>query len=100
MEDKLGEQKNIISKNNKEAISELPEEVFKAVDQDVELAGGEWKAPPEFEGAIGFTMFDSPASEDNTVIVLQTKEDLGKAPSQAIVRIKTFLMDDHIWALL
>lgn len=88
MESNLDKQTNTVSKNE-EAIRELPEEVFKAVDQDVELAGGEWKVPPEFEDAIGFTMFDSPASEDNTVVVLQTKENLGKAPSQAMVRIKS-----------
>lgn len=73
----------------KGAIKELPIEVFESVDRDAKLAGGEYKVPVEFKGAIGFTMFDSPSSEDNTLTVLQTKEDLGKAPSQAMVRIKS-----------
>ncbi len=89
MEGNESKQVNPLSANRKEAIKELPVEVFQSIDQDVKLAGGEYKVPAEFEGAIGFTMFDSSASEDNTVIVLQTKENLGKAPSQAMVRIES-----------
>lgn len=89
MENNSSNQETILSTGDKQVIKKLPEEVFKSVDRDIKLAGGEFKVPPEFEGAVGFTMFDSPASEDNTVVMLQTKENLGAAPSQAMVRIKS-----------
>ncbi|MBX5491325.1 MAG: ATP-binding protein [Chloroflexi bacterium] len=44
---------------------------------------------PEFPDAIGFTMFDSPSSEDGTVTVLLPQEAIERAPSQALVRIRS-----------
>ena len=65
----------------------LPRDVFERLDQDIQRAGGEWSEPPEYEEAIGRTMFDLPTSEDNTVTVLLPKDTLHEAPSQALVRI-------------
>ncbi len=67
----------------------LPQEVFEQIEQDSIQAGGEWSEPPEYKDAVGRTMFDLPTSEDNTVTVLLAKDDIHKAPSQALVRIRS-----------
>src|SRR5579884_1572061 len=56
---------------------------------DIEQAGGELPAAEAEAGAIGFTMFDLPASEDNTVTVLLDRPNLQRAPSQGLVRIRS-----------
>lgn len=73
----------------------LPQDVFEQVEQDIQQAGGAWTEPPAYEGSIGRTMFDLPSSEDHTVTVLLSKEDIQKAPSQALVRIRSIIDDDH-----
>lgn len=60
-----------------------------------EEVGGAYKPLPGTEGAVAFTHFDSPASEDNTVTILLTKENMDQLPSQALVRINS-LKDDGI----
>lgn len=55
--------------------------------------GGPYVPLPETEGAVGFTHFDTPSSEDNSVIVLLAKENMDRLPSQALVRVKS-LKDD------
>ena len=55
--------------------------------------GGPYVPLPETEGAVGFTHFDTPASEDNSIIVLLSKDNMDRLPSQALVRIKS-LKDD------
>jgi DNA helicase HerA-like ATPase len=72
------------------AVRALPESVLGSLDEQVDEAGGEWREPPEFEGSIGRTMFDTPASADGTVTVLLPKENVGALPSQSLVRIKSF----------
>ena len=67
----------------------LPEEVFEQLRQDSEQAGGAWSEPPEYRDAMGRTMFDLPSSEDNTITILLPKDDIPKAPSQALVRIRS-----------
>jgi DNA helicase HerA-like ATPase len=52
-------------------------------------AGGGLPVEPEFDGAIGTTMFDLPGSEDNTVTVLLPMDAAQKAPSQSLVRIRS-----------
>jgi DNA helicase HerA-like ATPase len=44
---------------------------------------------PRYPDAVGFTTFDSPGSEDGTVTVLLPPEALARAPSQALVRIRS-----------
>jgi len=51
--------------------------------------GGAYKPLPGTEGAVGFTHFDTPSSEDNAVTVLLTKENMDLLPSQALVRINS-----------
>ena len=72
----------------------LPRDVFEQIEQDIQQAGGAWSEPPEYQNAIGRTMFDLPNSEDHTVTVLLSKEDIQKAPSQALVRIRSIVDSD------
>src|SRR5450755_3608458 len=51
--------------------------------------GGAYQTPPGTEGAVGFTHFDTPSSEDNAVVVLLAKENMGDLPAQTMVRIKS-----------
>ncbi len=67
----------------------VPDVVFEQINKDVKQAGGPWHLPPEYVGAVGRTMFDLPNSEDNTVTVLLPRDEIGKAPSQSLIRIKS-----------
>ena len=67
----------------------LPQEIFEQIEEESARAGGEWSEPAEYDTAVGRTMFDLPSSEDNTVTVLLSKDDIHQAPSQALVRIRS-----------
>lgn len=67
----------------------LPAGTMEAVERDIEEAGGEYEEGPEYEGAVGRTMFDTPYSEDGTVTVLMPKENIEDVPRQSLVRIKS-----------
>jgi hypothetical protein len=71
----------------------VSQEAVQGLEEAAEEMGGAYKLQPEAEGAVAFTHFDSPSSEDNSVTVLLTKENMDKVPSQALVRIKS-LKDD------
>lgn len=58
-----------------------------------EEVGGAYTPLPGTEGAVAFTHFDTPASEDNAVTILLTKENMDRLPSQALVRVNS-LKDD------
>jgi hypothetical protein len=73
-----------------DTVQAMPQSVLESIDQQVEQAGGEWQEPPEYEGSVGRTMFDTPSSSDGTVTVLLAKENIGALPSQSLVRIKSF----------
>ena len=60
-----------------------------ALEADIEAAGGELAPAEHLVGSIGATMFDLPNSEDNSLTVLLSKETLQRAPSQALLRIKS-----------
>ncbi|HYP25169.1 MAG TPA: ATP-binding protein [Blastocatellia bacterium] len=59
------------------------------LEEEIDLAGGEWQEDEESRGSVGFTMYDTPASKDNTVTVLLPADQIGKAASQSLVRIKS-----------
>lgn len=61
----------------------------RALEADVALAGGPTAADPEAVGSIGRTMFDRPGSTDLGVTVLLGRDQLQKAPAQALVRIRS-----------
>ena len=56
---------------------------------DIAAAGGELTPDDDRVGAIGATMFDVPGSEDNALTILLPRENVQKAPSQGLVRIKS-----------
>ena len=67
----------------------VPRSVNAAIEEDAVRAGGAWEEPAEYAGSVGRTMFDSPASEDNSITVLLPRETLQQIASQAIVRIQS-----------
>lgn len=66
-----------------------PDAVYQEIDRVSERAGGAWELPAGYEGSIGRTMFDMPASKDGTLTVLLPKENIDSLPSQALVRIES-----------
>jgi len=74
-------------------IKPLPVSLIESLEEDVTSAGGSLAAEPEFEGAIGRTMFDSPSSKDNTVTVLLPATHLPLVPAQSLVRITSRPLD-------
>jgi len=75
--------------DGQDSILAPPSDLLQRLDADIEAAGGELESDPFTDGAIGATMFDLPSSEDNTVTVLLPKEHIQRAPSQALLRIKS-----------
>jgi hypothetical protein len=67
----------------------MPEDALCRLDGDIEAAGGRLPPDPDREGAAGFTMLDSPGSEDNSVTVLQADGHIRDMPSQSLVRVKS-----------
>ena len=51
--------------------------------------GGAFEPDPAYAGAVAFTHFDAPASENNALTVLLPKETMGKLPAQSLVRIRS-----------
>jgi hypothetical protein len=47
-----------------------PVEAFESISQTALDNGGEFKAPAEYEGSFGRTLFDSPSSEDGLITVV------------------------------
>jgi uncharacterized protein len=90
--DSRDQEKHEIERNGgqrEDGVGPIPADVMKAVEEDIEAAGGEYEEAPEYEGAIGRTMFDTPYSEDGTVTVLMPKENIEDVPRQSLVRIKS-----------
>ncbi len=74
-----------------EFIFDTPSEVLESIDMQAAEAGGAWQLSPEHEGCIGWTMFDTPTSDDGTVTVLLPKEKIEATPRQSLVRIKSII---------
>ncbi|MBI4336490.1 MAG: ATP-binding protein, partial [Chloroflexi bacterium] len=72
-----------------EAIQQVPDSALASMANEINEAGGEWKGNPEDEGAIGWTAFDSPSSDDGTVTILLPKDTILDLPHQSLVRIKS-----------
>ncbi|MER3458225.1 MAG: hypothetical protein C4309_06015, partial [Chloroflexota bacterium] len=51
-------------------VQSVPAEALANLEEEIAAAGGEWQEGPEFEGAVGRTLYDTPSSKDNTVTVL------------------------------
>lgn len=72
-----------------DGIGAPPKDFLQRLGDDIDSSGGELMPDPKREGSIGATMFDLPNSEDGTLTVLLPKENLQRAPSQALLRIKS-----------
>lgn len=72
-----------------EGVLAVPVDALQRLGGDIDAAGGVLVPDPEREGAVGFTMFDSPSSEDNSVTVLLADGHIADLPSQSLVRIKS-----------
>jgi DNA helicase HerA-like ATPase len=70
-------------------IREVPAEALQQLSAAAEAAGGRLQPDPGREGAMGFTMFDAPSSQDNMITVLLNAEQIHHAPSQMLVRIRS-----------
>ena len=81
---------------NGDAVRQPSDDFLQRLDADIESSGGELVPDADREGAIGATMFDLPNSEDGTLTVLLSKENLQRAPSQALVRIKSRDSRDYL----
>lgn len=72
----------------------VSEQALNSLRDVADEMGGAYMPSPGTEGAVGFTHFDTPSSEDNVVTILLTKENMEHLPSQALIRIKS-LEDDR-----
>jgi hypothetical protein len=82
------------SQEGTDVVREMPEAFGMDLEEEISIAGGEWQESEVFEGAVGRTMFDAPTSKDNTVTVLLPPDQIGKVPSQSLVRIKSRPKED------
>ncbi len=85
-----------LDSGNGGAVRQPPDDFLQRLDVDIESSGGELTPDADREGAIGATMFDLPNSEDGTLTVLLSKENLQRAPSQALVRVKSRDKRDYL----
>lgn len=85
---------NIIGKNNSEVNQQMTDDFMDLLEEEIDIAGGEWQEDEEFIGAVGRTMYDTPMSKDNTITVLLPSDQIGSAASQSLVRIKSRPLKD------
>ncbi len=71
------------------AVLAMPEDALRRLNEQVEAAAGQVTLDPDREGAAGFTMFDSPGSEDNSVTVLLADGHIADLPSQSQSLVKS-----------
>jgi len=67
-----------------------------ALEEEIAASGGEWEEGPEYEGAVGRTMFDLPNSKNNVVSVLLPRDMIGEVASQSLVTIKS-IEDERLY---
>ncbi|MBL8207296.1 MAG: ATP-binding protein [Blastocatellia bacterium] len=79
--------------SNSDAVPTMPSDFTDLLDEEINLAGGEFQEDEAFHGAVGRTMYDTPASKDNTVTILLPAEEIRRVPSQSLVRIKSRPLD-------
>jgi uncharacterized protein len=89
MEEYRDETDKVTDNHDGEASREMAGGFMDLLEEEIDLAGGEWQEDEESRGSVGFTMYDTPTSKDNTVTVLLPADQIGKAASQSLVRIKS-----------
>ena len=74
-----------VNGHSRAAVKRTPDDAIRE-----ELYGVVPYAPPADEdGAIGWTMFDTPAARDGSVVALLPKDRVGRVPNRALVRIES-----------
>ena len=76
-----------------DGVQPVPENALSSMAEEIKKSGGEWVGNPEDQGAIGWTAFDSPSSDDGTITVLLPKDTILELPHQSLVRITS--RSDH-----
>ena len=74
-------------------VRSVPSRALDRIQMAAEEIGGAYKPLPGTEGAVAFTHFDTPSSQDHQLTILLTKENMDQLPSQTLVRINS-LSDD------
>jgi DNA helicase HerA-like ATPase len=75
--------------NSDEAVRPMADGFDQLLETEINAAGGELEEAEEYKGSFGRTMFDLPNSKDNTLTVLLPADEIGKVPSQSLIRIKS-----------
>jgi DNA helicase HerA-like ATPase len=68
---------------------QMTDDFMNSLEEEIDQVGGAWQEDEEARGSVGFTMYDTPTSKDNTVTVLLPAEQIGLVPAQSLVRIKS-----------
>jgi CRISPR associated protein Cas1 len=76
------------------AVRSVPEDALANISAVAQEVGGAYRPLPAIEGAVAFTHFDTPSSEDNAITILMAKEHMDRLPSQTLVCIDS-LNDNH-----
>ena len=78
---------------DKERVNGQSSSVVREVPGDallLEMDGLDSFTPPRHaEGIVGWTMFDTPSAQDDTVVALLPKDKIGKVPNRGLVRIES-----------
>ena len=78
------------------AVMGTPESAYQEIDAVSERAGGAWELPLGYEGSVGRTMFDTPASHDGTLTVLLPKENIDR-PNRCAGSYREFDGQAHLF---
>jgi hypothetical protein len=68
---------NLENREGTDVVRQMPDTFGLDLEEEIDIAGGEWQESEVFEGAVGRTMFDAPSSKDNTVTVLLPPGQIG-----------------------
>lgn len=74
------------SENGQEKFQPHALDMTAALEEDLALVGESYE-DDRVDGEVGRTMYDTANSKDNTVTVLMPRQQIGKMPSQSLVRI-------------
>jgi DNA helicase HerA-like ATPase len=89
MNDHQNGMNNLTENTDNDKSHQMSDEFLDLLEEEVDLAGGEFQEDEAFIGAVGRTMYDTPTSQDHTITVLLPAEQIGSAASQSLVRIKS-----------
>ena len=84
---------NDLERDDRKRVNGQSSSVVREVPDDAllrEMDGLEAFTPPQHaEGIVGWTMFDTPSAQDDTVVALLPKDKIGKVPNRGLVRIES-----------